>query len=95
MLDAVNGTVGTPTIITTNNRGLTPDELIDMTMDKILSVSVTAPAAIREQALTYRNLIRAVILNALKEAVMHDRVTVANALTNAGAPELAAILKEI
>jgi hypothetical protein len=95
MLDAVNGTVGTPVIITTNHRGLTPDELIDMTMDKILSISVTAPTAIREQALTYRNLIRDVVLNALKEAVLHDRVTVANALTNAGAPELAAILKEI
>lgn len=95
MLDAVGGMVGTPVIITTDNRGMTPDELVDLAMDKILSVSVTAPAAIREQALTYRNLIRAVVLDALKEAVLHDRVTVANALTKAGAPELAAILKEI
>lgn len=95
MLDVLAGTVGTPVVITTDNRGMTPEELVDLAMDKILSISVHAPAAIREQALTYRNLIRSVVLDALREAVVHDRVTVANALTKAGAPELAAILKEI
>jgi hypothetical protein len=31
----------------------------------------------------------------MRQAVMHDRVTIANALTKAGAPELASIVKEI
>ena len=94
MLDAAGGTVGTPVVITTDYRGMTPEEIVELTMDRILSVSVTAPKEIREQALTYRNLIRTVVLDAMKEAVAHDRVTVANALIKAGAPELASILKE-
>jgi predicted RNA-binding protein with PUA domain len=95
MLDAMGGTVGSPVVITTDYRGLTPDELADLAMDKILSVSVAAPKEIREQALTYRALIRDVVLDHMRQAVMHDRVTIANALTKAGAPELASIVKEI
>jgi hypothetical protein len=95
MLDAMGGTVGSPVVITTDYRGLTPDELTDLAMDKILSVSVSAPREIREQALTYRALVRDVVLDHMRQAVMHDRVTIANALTKAGAPELASIVKEI
>ena len=82
MLDAMGGTVGVPVVITTDHRGLTPEELADLAMDKILSVSVTAPKEIREQALTYRALIRDVVLDHLRMAIVHDRVTVANMKEN-------------
>ena len=95
MLDAMSGTVGSPVVITTDYRGLTPDELADLAMDKILSVSVSASREIREQALTYRASIRGVVLDHMRQAVMHDRVTIANALAKAGAPDLASIVKEI
>ena len=95
MLDALGGTVGIPVIVTTDNRGMTPEEIADLAMDKILSVSVSAPAAIREQALNYRTLIHAVVLDALREAVIHDRVTVGNKLVQNGFPQAADLLKEI
>jgi predicted RNA-binding protein with PUA domain len=95
MLEAMAGTVGAPVVITADYRGLTPEEIVDLAMDKILSISVTAPREIREQALTYRVLIRDVVLDHMKQAVLHDRVTIANALTKAGAPDLAAIVQEI
>jgi hypothetical protein len=95
MLEAMAGTVGAPVVITADYRGLTPEEIVDVAMDKILSISVTASREIREQALTYRALIRDVVLDHMKQAVLHDRVTIANALTKAGAPDLAAIVQEI
>jgi hypothetical protein len=74
MIDAAEGTVGPVNVIITNNRAMTVDELADLAMDKILGVSIHAPTAIKEQALTYRALIRAVVVEYMNRAVEHDRI---------------------
>lgn len=74
MIDPINGAVGVVNVIVTNNRAMTVEELADLAMDKILGVSLSAPSVIKEQAFTYRILIRNVLIEYMTKAVEHDRI---------------------
>lgn len=80
---------------TTDNRGLTPDELASMCTDKIVQVSDTAPPVIREQARVFKGRVDAVVAHYMKLAVQNDRVTVYTALVDAGHPELAELVRRL
>jgi hypothetical protein len=79
---------------TADFRGFTPEELAERALDKIISVGDSTHPAIREQAHAFREHIRAVLVFYMKEAVKHDRVTLANQLREAGHPELIKLLDE-
>jgi len=78
-----------------NNRGFTPEEVAETCVDKIMSVSDTAPPAIRDQAMAYKNNMQAVIAYYMKEAIRSDRTTVYNAIKEAGHPELAELIRRL
>jgi len=78
---------------TTNNRGLTAEELAAQCADKVVSISDTAPEPIRAQAHAFKARVEQLVALYLKQAVQSDRTTVYNALRDAGHPELADALK--
>lgn len=82
-------------VVTTENRGFTPEELAARCVQRIISVSETAHPAIREQAMAYRTAIEKVVAGYMKEAVTNDRVTVYNALVQAGHPQLAEAIRKL
>ena len=86
--------VGSAYVMTTSNRGFTPEELVDRAVDKIIHVGNQSHPAIREQAEAFKANIREVILHYMKQAVASDRTTIANRLTQAGHSALIPILKE-
>jgi hypothetical protein len=77
---------------TTQNRGFTPEERC---ADKIISVSDEAHPAIQAQAHAFRKRIVQLVGFYLREAVKSDRTTVYNALTDAGHPELAELIRRM
>lgn len=83
------------TVNTTSNRGFTPEELAAKCADKIVSVSDDAPAPIRDQAHAFRRRVEQVVLLYLKQAVHSDRTTVYNAITDAGHPGLAELVRRL
>jgi len=83
------------TVSTTNNRGLTPEEVAERCVNKLISVSDNAPPEIREQARAYRMAMLKLITQYMKEAIINDRVTVYNALVEAGHPQLAAAINKL
>jgi len=87
--------VGTVSVQTTSNRGFTPEEVAERCLDKIISVSESAPQALRDQALSYRESIRAVLLYYMKEAISSDRTTIYNALVDAGQKDLAEAIRRL
>lgn len=87
-----SGEVGSVFVQTTQNRGSTPEEVAERCLDKIISVSSEAPEPIRQQAESYRDSLRAVIIFYMKQAVQSDRTTVGNKLIEAGQPELAKLI---
>lgn len=80
---------------TVSGRGFSPAELAEMCADKIMHVSETAPAPIREQAVAFKQRMTKVVENYLQQAVLSDRTTVYNALTEAGHPELAELIRRL
>ena len=82
-------------VVTTDNRGLTPEEITIMCLDKIISVSDNAPPAIKDQAQAFRGHLERVILEYMKQAIQHDRVTVSNIIKDAGYDKLAEHIRRI
>lgn len=82
-------------VMTTSNRGHTPEELAELCANKLISVSEDAHPALREQAKAYRAAIVHVVTRYMKDAVTNDRVTVYNALVNAGHPQLADAIRKL
>ena len=80
---------------TTQHRGFTPEEVADRCLTKLLNVSDTAPSVIRDQAIAYKENMRAVIVFYIKEAVQSDRTTVGNALLDAGHKDLAEMIRRL
>ena len=78
---------------TTSNRGLTPEELSENCVKRILSVSDSAHPAIKEQAHAFSVNIQQIIVEYMKQAIRSDRTTVYNALKDAGHPELAELIR--
>jgi len=83
------------TVRTTNNRGFTATELAEQAAARIVSISDTAPPAIREQAYAFRAQVATVVELYLKQAVHSDRTTVYSALNDAGHPELAELTRRL
>jgi hypothetical protein len=80
---------------TTHNRGFTPEEVAARCADKLMYVADTAPMAIREQALAFRDHIEKVVALYMREAIASDRTTVYNALNDAGHGDLAELIRRI
>jgi hypothetical protein len=92
MFDAISGTVGSVSVLTTHERGFTPEEIAERALDKIIHVGSSAHPAIRDQAEAFRDSIRQVLVYYMQEAVRSHNVTLANRLTKAGHADLTLIL---
>lgn len=80
---------------TTTNRGFSAEEFAKLCAARIVSVSDTAPAPIRDQAKAFQNNVEKVVLHYLQQAIHSDRTTVYNALNDAGHPELAELIRRL
>ena len=80
---------------TTNNRGFTPEELAEQCVKRIVSVSETAHPGIRDQARAFQGHIEMLVANYMRQAIRSDRTTVYNALTDAGHPDLAELIRRL
>jgi hypothetical protein len=80
---------------TTSGRGFTPQELSQQCADRLVAIADTAPPAIRDQARAYKAQVKSTVQRYLEQAVHSDRTTVYNALTEAGHPELAEMIRRL
>ena len=76
-------------------RGHSPEQMAEMCVNSIMHVSATAHPAIREQAEQFKAKMQDVILQYMKKSVKSDRITVYNALKEAGHPELAEAIRTL
>ena len=80
---------------TTNHRGFTPEEVAEMCVKKIISVSDTAPPVIKDQALEYKKQLESLIAYYMKKAINSDRTTIYNALKDSGNDKLAEYIRRL
>jgi hypothetical protein len=81
--------LGTFKVHTTDNRGHTPDEVAQLCVDRLMSVSETAPPAIRDQAVAFQEQLLRVVAHYIKMGIEQDRETVCAKLREAGFSDLA------
>ena len=92
MFDLATGHVGDVMVMSTQDRGFTPEEVAERALDKLIYVGSNAHPAIRDQAEAFKDSIRQVLVYYMHEAIRSHNVTLANKLQQAGHPELTALL---
>lgn len=95
MVETGKISTGIVDVHTTSNRGFTPEEVADRCLGRIVRVSESAPPAIRDQALAYKESVRQVLTHYMREAIQSDRTTIYNALLDAGQKELAEMIRRL
>ena len=89
------GEIGPVMVHTTEYRGHSPEELAEMCVAMIMHVSQDAPPHVREQALAFRDRVKAVIAEYLKRAIDSDRTTLWNILKKEGFHDEAEIIRRL
>ena len=89
------GTVGRFMVYTTSNRGHSPEELADMALEHIISVSDAAPEQIKMQAEAYKTKLHELLVRYMKKAVEQDRLTLCRQLEDSGQIDIANILRSL
>jgi len=80
---------------TSSGGGHSPEAVAEMCVDRLISVSESAPPEIAQQARAYRQRMLEVISQYVNMAVREDRCTVASKLEQAGMPEVARHIKDM
>ena len=87
--------VGSLGVTTTDNRGHSVEEVSEMAVNKIISVSDTAPAPIRAQAHAFRDACKKIISYYMQEAIKNHMCTIGNQLEQQGQKDLANIIRRL
>jgi hypothetical protein len=82
-------------VITTNNRGFTPEEIASRAVEKIVSISKNADPMVQAQAEAFKNRVYHVIVAACKDAINSDRTTMCNIFSKQGHKDMADILRSL
>jgi hypothetical protein len=87
--------IGPVTVITTDNRGQTPEEVAERCLAKLMYISKDAPEPIRQQAEKFRAHMYYVLVQYMNEAVKSDRTTVCAELTKQGHADVAELIRRL
>ena len=80
-------------VITTSNVGMTPEQVAELALAKIIYVGKDANPLLKEQAEAYKDNIRQVLVFYMKQAIKSNHTTIANKLHKAGHSELTKLLE--
>lgn len=81
--------VGTASVVTTNGRDLNAEELAEMAVNRIISISDQAPMPIREQAFAFKDKLYAIILFYMKRSARAERIGISDLLRKEGFSKIA------
>ncbi len=94
---SVNG--GTETgfvnVVSSDNGGLSNDQISEMATNRIVAVSETAPEPIRQQAQAFSENVRRVVHYHIELARREERATISHNLREAGHPDLANAIRKM
>ena len=71
----VEADIGTPTVVTTINRGMNAEEWAEVAVNRIVAISANAPPQVREQAFAYKAMIKALLIDYFDKVARSERST--------------------
>lgn len=84
--------LGPVMVETTSGRGFTPEEWTERLLNKLIHIADTAPPAIKDQAIAFRDAMRPAIVHYMKQAINSDRTTLTAKLREAGHNDVADLI---
>ena len=87
--------VGTVGVVTSDNGGHSPDQVAELCVDKIISISDQTHPAIQQQARAFREQLLKIVAHYIKMGAQQDRATVCAKLREAGFGDLADQLRRL
>jgi|TARA_Y100000310_G_scaffold341630_1_gene441417 hypothetical protein len=94
-MSAAESSIGSPTVVTSFNGGLSADQITQLCCNKIVQVSEGAAPEVREQAAAFRARLEAVVHAYVLCAQKEERDTCVQIAIRGGYPELAELLRSV
>ena len=96
MFDANSASeTGNVMVYTSNNSGHSPEQIADMALNKIMSVSDSAPPVIRDQAMAHRDKLKEILIYYMKSMAISERTTIGALLKKQGHNDMAEIIRRL
>ena len=92
---AVKSNMGDVVVKTTENRGLSPEELAERAVEQIVGISASVDPVVRQQAEAFKSRIYHVVLGIINQAIKSDRTTLYNEFIQQGHLDIADILRRL
>ena len=87
--------IGNVNVMTSDQGGLTNEQIADLAVDKIVSISNDAPPHIRQQANQFREHLKNVLYHYLLLARNEERGSIIQALRSSGQKETAEYIRRL
>ena len=87
--------MGSVDVVTTSNKGLSPEYWTERILERLVSISDGADPMVKAQAEAFRDSIKQVVLMYIKQAIASDRSTVAGLLDKQGHRDMADIIRRL
>ena len=87
--------IGSVNVMTSNEGGLSSEQITELAMDKLIRVSNTAPPVIKEQAQVFRNTLQKVMYHYIELARREERANIAYKMSKVGQKEMADLVRRI
>ena len=96
MLDASGSSeLGNVMVYTSNNSGHSPEQMADMALNKIMSVSENAPPVIRDQAMAHRDKLKEILIYYMKSMANSERTSIWALMKQQGHDDIAEIIRRL
>jgi len=92
---AIQGNTAPVNIMTSNNGGLSDEQIAQMATDKIVAVSENAPDVIRDQANVFKENVKKLLFHYLVLARKEERATIVHTIRNSGQKDLAEYIRRL
>tara|TARA_E500000305_G_scaffold98289_1_gene89797 strand:+ start:279 stop:569 length:291 start_codon:yes stop_codon:yes gene_type:complete len=87
--------LGVVNVFTSMDSGHSSEQIADMALNKIMSVSETAPPEIRLQAEAYRNKLKEILIYYLTKMAQSERTTIWALMKKQGHEDIAEIIRRL
>ena len=82
-------------VLTSDNGGLSDEQIAQMATDKIVAVSENAPDVIRDQANVFKENVKKLLFHYLVLARKEERATIVHTIRNSGQKDLAEYIRRL
>jgi len=89
------GDIGDVMVYTSNDGGHSSEQIADMALNKIMSVSDSAPPVIRDQAIAHRDKLKEILMYYMKSMANSERTTICALMEKQGHNDMAEIIRRL